>query len=129
MNKPISSCMEKHVVSVGVEDTAERVREVFDIHQLTCVPVIDAQGQCFGVLSATDLIHFCNSRENPKSEHAWEMCTHQIIEVSVDLSIREASELMVKHNIHHLLVVEDNQLKGIVSSIDLIGEFLKQSAD
>ena len=35
-------------------------------------------------------------------------------------SVKQAAELMVKNNIHHLVVVEDGSIKGIVSSIDIL---------
>ncbi|WP_083758946.1 CBS domain-containing protein [Shewanella sediminis] len=52
-----------------------------------------------------------------------------MIEVGTDTSIKEAAELMVAHNIHHLLVVENDAIKGIVSSIDFIGELLLKKAE
>jgi len=76
----------------------------------------------FGVISAPDLVHFHNARKNPIAEHAWEMCTHKIIEVSSDLTVKDAASLMVKNNIHHLVVTEDGSIKGIVSSIDILRE-------
>jgi CBS domain-containing protein len=48
------------------------------------------------------------------------MCTHKTIEVSPGISVKQAAELMVKNNIHHLVVVEDGSIKGIVSSIDIL---------
>ena len=129
MDKPISSLMEKHVTVVDIDDTVDRVKEILDSHKLSCVPVVDSKGNCFGVISATDLVHFHTMRKNQKAERAWEVCTHKVIEVSPDISVKEAAELMVKNKIHHLVVTENKSIKGIVSSIDLVrGYFLKQNA-
>jgi len=122
MRKQITSLIEESVITVALNDTVETVEQTLDSHQLSCVPVINAQGECFGVISAPDLVHFHNARKNPIAERAWEMCTHKIIEVSTDISVREAAELMVKNNIHHLVVVEDGSMTGIVSSIDILRE-------
>lgn len=129
MDKPISSLMEKHVTVVDIDDTVDRVKEILDSHKLSCVPVVDSKGNCFGAISATDLVHFQTMRKNQKAERAWEVCTHKVIEVSPDISVKEAAELMVKNKIHHLVVTENKSIKGIVSSIDLVrGYFLKQNA-
>jgi len=120
MSQSISSFMEKSIITVDLEDTVEHVEEILDSHELSCVPVVDSMGECFGVISATDLVHFNNSHKNPKAEHAWEVCTHKVIEVSPDISIKEASELMVNNNVHHLMVIDNNVIKGVVSSIDII---------
>ena len=124
MNDSIISFMETNIISVDLDDTAEYVNEILDSHKLSCVPVIDSNKKCFGVISATDFLHFYNAHKNPKLEKAWEICTHKIIEVNPSISINEASELMVKNRIHHLVVIENNEIKGIVSSIDLIRECL-----
>lgn len=120
MRKPVTSLIGESVITVGLNDTVETVEKVLDSNQLSCVPVINDQGECFGVISAPDLVHFHNARKNPIAERAWEMCTHKTIEVSPDISVKDAAALMVKNNIHHLVVIEDGSIKGIVSSIDII---------
>ena len=107
MRKPITSLIGESVITVELNDTVETVEKVLDSNQLSCVPVINAQGECFGVISAPDLVHFHNARKNPIAERAWEMCTHKTIEVSPDISVKDAAALMVKNNIHHLVVIED----------------------
>jgi CBS domain-containing protein len=120
MRKQITSLIGENVITVKLNDSVETVEKILDSHRLSCVPVINTQGECFGVISAPDLVHFHNARKNPIAERAWEMCTHKIIEVSSDISIKEAAELMVENNIHHLVVIEDGSIKGIVSSIDIL---------
>jgi len=129
MRKQITSLIGKNIITVKLNDTVETVEKVLDSHQLSCVPVINTEGECFGVISAPDLVHFHNARKNPIAERAWEMCTHKIIEVSADISVKEAAELMVKNNIHHLVVIEDGSIKGIVSSIDIIRGYVFPQAD
>ena len=58
MDKTISSLMTKNIVTVDAEDTVDRVEAIMDTHKLSCVPVIDSQGGCFGVISSSDLMHF-----------------------------------------------------------------------
>ena len=120
MKKHITSLIEEDVITVALNDTVDTVERVLDSHHLSCVPVINDRGECFGVISAPDLVHFHNARKNPSAERAWEMCTHKTIEVSPGISVKQAAELMVKNNIHHLVVVEDGSIKGIVSSIDIL---------
>lgn len=124
MDKPISSIMAKSVVVVRINDTVDRVEELLSSHKLESVPVIDLDGNCFGVISCTDLVHFHAMHENPRAKQAWEVCTHQVIEVSPDISVRKVAELMVENNIHHVLIMADRTIEGVVSSIDLVREYL-----
>jgi len=117
--------MEKNIVIADIDDTAERVIEILDSHKLSCVPIVESNGNCFGVISATDFIHFYNAHKNPKAVHAWEICTHKIIEVNSDISIEQASKLMIENKIHHLVITEARKIVGIISSIDLLRESLE----
>ncbi len=129
MDKTISSLMTINILTVYDNDTVEKVEAIMDSHKLSCVPVIDSQGGCFGVISLTDLLHFHVLHKNPKAERAWEVCTHKVIEVDPDISVKEAAELMIRNQIHHIVVVENKSIKGIVSSIDIVSEYLlKQKA-
>lgn len=124
MNNSIITIMEKNIVIADLEDTAESIIEILDSHKLSCVPIVDSSGNCFGVISATDFIHFYHEHINPKAVRAWEICTHKIIEVSPDISMVEASELMIRNKIHHLVVIEAGKIIGIISSIDLLREYM-----
>ena len=124
MDRPISALMQKNITTVDIDDTVDSVEEILNSHKLSCVPVIDLNGNCFGVISSPDLVHFHAIRKNPRTERAWEVCTHKIIEVSPDTSVKEAAKLMVKDKIHHIVIAENEIIRGIVSSIDLVEEYL-----
>lgn len=128
MNNSIISIMERTIIIAELDDTAEHVAEILDSQKISCMPVVDRSGKCFGVISAADFIHFYNTHKNPKTAHAWEICTHKVIEVQSDISIKEASELMLKNKIHHLVVTEENIIHGIISSIDLLRKCINNNA-
>ncbi|UCH40414.1 MAG: CBS domain-containing protein [Gammaproteobacteria bacterium] len=43
-----------------------------------------------------------------------------------DVSIRQAAQLMVQNNVHRLVVAENQTIKGIVSSMDIIRGYLSR---
>jgi len=127
MDNPISSLMNKHIATVDINDTIDKVEKIMDLHKLKFALVIDSNQGCFGVISYSDIVHFHERGKNSKTERAWELCTHKVIEVSPDTSAREAAKLMVKHKINHIVITENKIIKGIVSSIDFVGEYVKQN--
>lgn len=127
MDKPISLLMNKHITTVDINDTIDQVEKIMDSHKSTCALVIGSDQSCFGVISYPDIVHFHERGKNPKTERAWELCTHMVIEVSPDTSARETAKLMLKHKINHIVITENKIIKGIVSSIDFVGEYLKQN--
>lgn len=129
MDKPISYMMTKSVHSVDTEDTVERVEELLNAHHLSSVPVVDSRHVVFGIISASDLLHFHSTRKNPKAVRAWEMCTYKPIEVGPATSVTEVARLMVKNKIHHVIVVSENRsIEGFVTSLDFVEQFVLKGA-
>jgi signal-transduction protein with cAMP-binding, CBS, and nucleotidyltransferase domain len=49
-----------------------------------------------------------------------ELMTKEMYTVTTDTSVDQCTALMMKHNIRHLPIVDDNQLVGVVSMRDVI---------
>lgn len=128
MDASIETIMQKYVISVAMQDTIEAVEQMLAARGLSSVPVIDPdRNDCFGILSAPDLVRFHAAKQNPKLARAWEVCTPRPIEVDPGMPIREAATLMVNRRIHHLIVTRDRTIKGFVSSLDMIEYLLVET--
>jgi signal-transduction protein with cAMP-binding, CBS, and nucleotidyltransferase domain len=112
--------MEESVTLVKVDDTVEDVECILGAHHYSCVPVIDPENHCFGIITSNDILKFHMLNRNAKIVRAWEICSHMVIEVAPSLSLHDASMLMIKNKIHHLVVSESSKIKGVVSAIDLL---------
>ena len=55
----------------------------------------------------------------------YDICSKPAIQVSKQLDLKYASQLMVKNNVKRLLVVDDNELEGILTMTDILTLFLK----
>jgi len=128
MDRPISYMMTKSVWTADTQDTVERVEELFNSHHLSSVPVVDSKGVIFGIISASDLLHFNSARKNPKTVRAWEICTYKAIEVGPTTAIGEVARLMVKNKIHHVVVSENGSIQGLVSSLDFVEQYVLKGA-
>jgi len=49
-----------------------------------------------------------------------DLMTKEMISVTTDTSVDQCTALMLKHNIRHLPIVDDNQLVGLLSMRDVI---------
>lgn len=128
MDRPISSLMNRHVTIVDMSETIDIIEKKMDANKSSCCAlVVDSKQRCFGVITYPDIVHFYEKGKNPKTEHAWELCTHKIIAVSPETSARETATLMLEHKIHHIVILENQLIKGVVSSMDFVREYLKQS--
>ncbi|MDO8313203.1 MAG: CBS domain-containing protein [Sideroxyarcus sp.] len=72
-------------------------------------------------------MHFHALKRNPKAVHAWEICTHKAIMVDMDASTRDVAALIVQNHIHHVVITDAGTIKGIVSSLDFVRQFLMEA--
>ncbi|GHF79709.1 CBS domain-containing protein [Thalassotalea marina] len=124
MNQPISDIMQKNVIVAHIEDTIQEIEQFLAQNHLSFLPIIDDQGKCFGVISDYDLLKFHKDMGNSQVEHAWEICSHAIIEVTANTPIFSAAELLVSKKIHHLVITEQDKVEGVVSATDLLRYFM-----
>lgn len=126
MDQAISSIMHRTISPVSMDDTVEEVEAMMKARRISSAPVYDGDGAILGIITSTDLVKLHASGKDPKNVHAWEICTYRPIEVTPDTPVRKVAELMIEHKIHHVVVMENEQMQGIVSSLDLVKLMLGQ---
>ena len=125
MSQPISSFMERQVWSVGMDDTVASVETLFASQGLSWAPVLESALTIVGVISAADLLRFHAQGQDPTAVRAWQLCSYKPITVSPDTPVSEVARLMIKSNIHHVVVTGSEGIAGVVSSLDFVRTFLR----
>lgn len=128
MTRPISLLMNPNITVIDLNDTIDKVEEVMMAHGFSCLPVMDSNEGCFGVICHSDIVRFHRMGKNPKVVRVWELCTHNVLKVSPDTSIKETAVLMLDNHLHHILIAENELIKGIVSSLDFVADYVKRNA-
>lgn len=126
MTTPVSSIMNREVTPVGMDDTIDRIESKLSARRVSSVPVVAGNGAVVGIITSHDLISFHAAGKDPTATHAWEICRYQPLEVPPDMPLNDVADLMIKSNIHHVIVAEKGDMKGIVSSLDFVRLFLEQ---
>jgi len=127
MNATIENIMTSVVVCANVDYSVTEVMDIMDTEELHCLPVIDNSGHCVGIISGTDLLRWHKLRKRSSDVDASEILSQPVITISPDVAILEATKLMVKNKVHHLIVVDQGELVGIVSAMDVLEQFLSVS--
>ncbi len=109
---------------------------------ITGAPVVDADGNCIGILSASDFVGWAEAGGEMEEQKAgvsfiapWgevvsldacEGCivsrfmTKQPVTVPATMPIGDVAKSMINAHIHRVLVSENNRPCGIISSIDIV---------
>jgi CBS domain-containing protein len=124
MSQTISSLMQHDVYSVSPDDTMRTVQALMAAKGLSWVPVVDSNGAVLGVISSADLLRFHADGKVASVICAWQICTYKPIMVRPNATLSEVARLMVETNIHHVVVAEGTDIKGVVSSFDFVRTFM-----
>lgn len=82
------------------------------------IPIVDGE-KLVGMITDRDIAIRGVAEKNPGSSKVEKIMSEELITVSPDTSTEEAADLMAKHQIRRLPVVEGDKLVGIVS----LGDF------
>ena len=116
------------VITVKADDNVAEVAEVLARHHLSFVPVTEcAGGPALGIISASDMLHFKTGKCDLDTLKAWQICTYKPLSVTPDARTVEVARLMLEHQANHVLVLQNNMLAGVVSSLDFVRDYIARS--
>lgn len=139
----VSEIMTKRSETLAPADTIKDALNLMYEQKLTTIPVVDQDNRCVGILSKSDLTemfiqedselansldadYFSLERmhrtlDTSDTRKVKELMTFDVTTVEANQTIPKACQMMLKHKIHHLPVVdEQNAVVGIVSTFDII---------
>ena len=116
----VKDIMQTEVTSVPSTSTVEQSETIMLNTHRPCVPITDEQGNCVGVLSHSDLLRIRTAKKDLRATSVQDIMSRSIISVGPRSSVDYTMELMLENGIHHILVIMDKKVCGIVSVIDII---------
>ncbi len=115
----VARWMTKDPAVVGSTDTLAVVRRMMDKGNFHRVPVVDG-GKLVGILSDRDLRQHTGVLSRVKVNGAM---TAAVVSATPTTMLEEAANLLVKHQIGGLPVVDRGTLVGIITATDLLRAF------
>ena len=127
---PVSSLMTKNIISVEPEDTIKKVENIFREHRFHHLPVIEDE-KLIGLVSKSDYLFFKRvfndeSTDNRidefrlKTRKVKDIMTKGIAKIEPTERINVALEIFKENLFHAIPVVKENELVGMVTTLDII---------
>lgn len=133
--EPISHIMTKSVITVNQNDDLKKVVEKLKSNSIRHIPVVNGK-EVVGIISRTDINRLTFGAlfegQEGADEAILDMLTiSQVMTckpktVTPDVIIRDLAAIFVKEEFHALPVVDHGELKGIVTTTDVLRYFLEQ---
>lgn len=126
--KLVRDVMHRGVITCKPNTLLKEVVRILSDTDVSAIIVVGPNGEAKGVISHMDMLRVYG--RNLLDVKAKEVMTAEVISVSPDASIAEAITVMLKRNIHRLLVAEETaegrKPVGILSTTDVIREMREQ---
>ncbi len=118
----VRNVMKKHVVSIGPEVDMQKVAKILTNNRIGCVIILE-KGRPFGVVTTNDIVTLIAQNKDLKKIKAgefWKKRKKPFISISPNSSILGVSKKMIKTGIKRIPVIENGELKGIVSTKEIL---------
>lgn len=116
----VKSIMTRNVVSIDREKLVCEVEGLFVAQNISAAPVVDETGKIVSLVTKSDINRFHFTEGDPYYTRAWEIASPEIVTISDTASIKEAAILMLDKHLHHLMVVDEDGMVGLLSSFDFV---------
>jgi CBS domain-containing protein len=113
------------VITIPPEATIDEAAEILAENYIGAIVVADGAGQIAGILSERDIAvalpRYGGELGETKDS---EIMTSDILFCTKETTVKQVLDIMVTNGIRHLPVVEIDQLKGVISLRDVVGNWL-----
>ncbi len=117
---PVGDIAAKDVVTVRDDATIQDAARQMSKRRISSLIIVDARQLPVGIVTDRDLREKVVSRGRPVSDPVRDIMSPPMVRVDAKDFCFEAVLKMIKHNIHHILVVQDGALKGVLTNHDLM---------
>ncbi|MEO0050810.1 MAG: IMP dehydrogenase, partial [candidate division WOR-3 bacterium] len=115
--KRAESSMITDPFAITPERTVAEVKELFNRHNISGLPVVDKDGRLVGIVTRRDLL-FEDDEKRPVREV---MTAKGLITAPVGTSLKRAKEILRRHRIEKLPIVDEKgRLKGLITAKDIL---------
>ena len=115
----VGRLMSSPITMVPPETTVREAARLMRDNDIGSVIVVDDSEALRGILTSTDFVAAVADERSMAETPVSEFMTEDVVTTTANEPIRDIADLMVEHGFHHVPVVEDGQVIGIVTTSDL----------
>jgi CBS domain-containing protein len=119
MKIQVNDFMTTAVIAAQITDSIGEIRAIMQREGIHAIPIVEnSDGNILvqGIVTSTDLS--CQLDDKLPVEKAFNFSKVHVLHTNS--SAKAAAEMMLKHHVHHLVVMENGKLVGMVSSLDFV---------
>ena len=111
--------------SLGENDTLKTASEALAKNNLGAMPILTSNGKVIGIISERDIARKIHQASFSNEELVTKIMTKKVISCDLNVSVTELMETMTEKKIRHMLIMSNDELKGIVSIGDVVNHLIE----
>jgi CBS domain-containing protein len=108
------------VLTVGPAHTLREASRLMSARRVGAAVVTDPEQAGIGILTERDILDSIGAGQDPDTELVADHRTDDVVFASPGWTLEQAAAAMVRGNFRHLVVIEDDEVIGLLSMRDIV---------
>jgi CBS domain-containing protein len=108
------------VLSVGPAHTLREAARLMSGQRVGAAVVVDPEHPGIGIVTERDILDSVGAGQDPDTEMVANHRTSDVVFASPDWTLEQAASAMSKGNFRHLIVIDDQEVTGLLSMRDIV---------
>lgn len=110
----------EELATATLDTTLEEIASMMKTENVGAIPILDEEDNLAGIITDRDIVvRAIAEGQDPTSCTAEEILSEELHTIEPDAGLEEAADLMARHKIRRLPVVEDSMIIGMISLGDI----------
>jgi len=116
----VHEAMSTAVVQLGPDHTLRQAAALMSKKKVGSAIVIDPDGSGVGIITERDILNAIGTDLDPDAERTADHITWEVVYAGPTWTIEEAAAAMVRGGFRHLVVLDGDDVLGVISVRDII---------
>jgi CBS domain-containing protein len=116
----VRDAMTNPVLVVGPEHTLRQAAQLMAARRVGSALVIDPDSEGVGIMTERDVLNAIGAGLDPDIERTSSHITWDVVYAGPEWTLEEAASAMARGGFRHLVVVEDDEVLGVISVRDIM---------
>lgn len=122
----VHEAMSTAVVQLGPDHTLRQAAQLMSRRGVGSAIVVDPDGEGVGIITERDILKALGADLDPDVERTAAHITWEVVYASPTWTIEEAASAMVRGGFRHLVVLDGDEVLGVISVRDILRVWVHQ---
>ena len=120
--------MSKVILCIGPAHTLREAASLMTKRKVGSAVVLDSDRSGIGILTERDILDAIGMGQNPDTELAAAHLTGDLVFATPTWTLEQAAEAMTRGGFRHLIVIDQNEVVGMISVRDIVRCWVEQAS-